>query len=251
MGGAVVSPFGYYISPYGGTVGSETNLRLNCVDFFHDVDVGQQWDATKVNLLDAINNESLLLYTRAGKNSFEYPGVHHLDMVLEAYEEAAWLSAHVPINPGANTITKNKTIAIQTAIWALVDETEYNTPGHCHSDHPDYQTCVPNDKRITFDPSADTTSTGYWIAQAKSVVQQKLVPNSYYGAFNIITDLHALNDGVPATYGDKSAQEFLYMTPEPSTWALMGTGLLALGGVAVRRRKRDTEGDPSEDVPVE
>jgi hypothetical protein len=31
----------------------------------------------------------------------------------------------------------------------------------------------------------------------------------------------------------------LQVVPEPSTWAMLGTGLLALGGVAVRRRRRN------------
>ena len=40
---------------------------------------------------------------------------------------------------------------------------------------------------------------------------------------------------LPLFVGTATAQ--LSAVPEPSTWALMGTGLLAVGGVAARRRK--------------
>jgi hypothetical protein len=46
------------------------------------------------------------------------------------------------------------------------------------------------------------------------------------GGGNIFLDL----DGANGTF-------VTFVTPEPSTWALLGTGLLTLGGVARRRRR--------------
>ena len=44
----------------------------------------------------------------------------------------------------------------------------------------------------------------------------------------------------PAVYDGSVQTVLLQVTavPEPGTWALLGTGLLALGGVAARRRRR-------------
>src|SRR5438105_1623799 len=39
-GGGAVTAFGYYMSPYSGTVNGVLQ-RLNCVDFFHDVMIDQ------------------------------------------------------------------------------------------------------------------------------------------------------------------------------------------------------------------
>src|SRR5437870_2081410 len=89
---AAVTAFGHYMSPYSGTVNGHTE-RLNSVDFFHDVSVGQEWDATKVNLLDAIHTPDLLKYTRAGSNGY----LTNLTDVLHVYEEAAWLSLQTPL----------------------------------------------------------------------------------------------------------------------------------------------------------
>lgn len=70
---AAVTAFGYYMSPYEGTVNGQTGIRLNCVDFFHDVNLGEVWTATTVNLGDAIANESLLKNTRDGSNGLIDP----------------------------------------------------------------------------------------------------------------------------------------------------------------------------------
>ena len=43
---------------------------------------------------------------------------------------------------------------------------------------------------------------------------------------------------LPATSGDYTIEAWIGLTPEPSTWMMLGTGLLGLGGVAVGRRRR-------------
>ncbi len=109
------------------------------------------------------------------------------------------------------------TTAIQTAIWAIVDQV------------PNYETTNPGEDvegsfALTNDPTGGTT--GYWMQQA--ITNYSLQTNAYYGAFDIITDMSKTTN----------AQEFLYMTPEPGTWALMATGLVMVGGVTVRNRRK-------------
>ena len=76
-GSAVTSPFGYYMSPYSGTINDGTDLRFNCVDYFHEVRIGEVWQATTTNLgamVDAAGDgnmmalNALLSNTREGAN---------------------------------------------------------------------------------------------------------------------------------------------------------------------------------------
>src|SRR2546430_1285824 len=64
-GGGAVTAFGYYMSPYSGAVNGVLK-RLNCVDFFHDVFVGEQWTANITNLGKAAHDLTLLASTRDG-----------------------------------------------------------------------------------------------------------------------------------------------------------------------------------------
>ncbi|HEU4993474.1 MAG TPA: PEP-CTERM sorting domain-containing protein [Gemmatimonadaceae bacterium] len=96
------SPYGFgsfYVSPYSGVLLTSGNqpVVLNCVDFFHDVSLGETWWANKTVL-----SSGNLSNTRFNN--------------LNWYLQAAWLTQQYDANPGANA---NKTIAIQSAIWNI------------------------------------------------------------------------------------------------------------------------------------
>lgn len=94
------SGFGsFYVSPYSGALLTSGNqaVVLNCVDFFHDVSLGETWWA----------NKSVLSTTNLDATRFNN---------VSWYLQAAWLTQQYDANPGANA---NKTIAIQAAIWNI------------------------------------------------------------------------------------------------------------------------------------
>src|SRR5262249_28934706 len=113
--------FGYYMSPYTGTVDNTGGLRFNCVDFFHDAFVGTQWTAYQTNLGDLLNDPSLLAFTRQGSS-----GLYTVASALQLYQEVAWLSDQMPGNPGADANSIALTNAIQTAIWTIADNQPNN-----------------------------------------------------------------------------------------------------------------------------
>jgi hypothetical protein len=216
FGSAVVSPFGYYISPYGGTVGSENNLRLNCVDFFHEAYINQPWTVFTTNLgaLAAAvggGNLAMLAYTRDGAN-----GLYSPMEAVNIYKQVAWLTDQYAINPGANA---TRTSAIQTAIWAIAN----NRPNNAFTSLNQYI-------GTTSTSSTSDLTTGYWIAQAQS--QYVLQTSNYYDKFYILTDANF------QTAANGGRQEFIYSaTPEPGTLTLIGTGIAAMAARARRRKK--------------
>lgn len=104
--GGTVAAFGYYMSPYTGTVDGQQFI-LNCDDFFHSVKVGDVWKANETSLSNGTN----LSNTRFG------------DLTL--YQEAAWLTTQYGVNPASD---KNQSIAIQSAIWDLFEGQTANAP---------------------------------------------------------------------------------------------------------------------------
>jgi hypothetical protein len=217
-GGGAVTAFGYYMSPYSGTVDGTTQ-RLNCVDFFHEVSLGEVWTATVTNLGAAIGNISLLANTRDGSSG----GYATLSDVLKIYMEAAWLTNQFAANPASNP---NQSIAIQTAIWSIVDNGPTSPASLQYANTGDYW----NNGQTSSIVNSGSGSTGYWIQRAQTEYATQAA--GYYNQFNILT-----GTGNPGS----SAQEFIYSTPEPGTFILIGSGLMGLVGfVRTRRRKGDS-----------
>lgn len=97
----------------------------------------------------------------------------------------------------------NRTKAIQSAIWNLF-----------------------------LGSAPDHANAGYWLAEAATNYTEH--GDDYYSRFSVVTDVNMAER--------TSAQEFITSTvPEPSTYLMMASGLLALVGVA-RNRRRHTQG---------
>ncbi len=241
-----VTAFGYYMSPYSGTVDG-TLVRFNCVDFFHEVWLGDVWQANDVNLGLAANNLSLLNTTRDGSAPNE-ASFGSSTNVLDMYREMAWLTDQQPANPGLNAATSIRTTAIQTAIWAIGDP-GYESSAGWGVNSSDQETQLTASAFNT--PSDDPNTTAYWIGQAQSnALSSSLVNSAYYYQFNIVTNVsltaeHGAQEFVYSVPGDETAFD-IQSTPEPGTLVLLGTGLIGILGVASRARKK-TDDDPNLD----
>jgi hypothetical protein len=100
LSGGTVTAFGYYVGPYTGATGPaySDRLTLNCVDFFHHINVGQVWTANVTSLAWGD-----LTKTRFGT----------LGNGLALYQQAAWLTTKYA---GA---TNTQIGQIQATIWSL------------------------------------------------------------------------------------------------------------------------------------
>ena len=196
----------FYVSPYAGLInyntatGTGTSVALNCVDYFHDVYIGDVWTANVTNLGTATNAQ--LLNTRYGSlNSGS------LGTILQLYKQAAWLTLQIDRpNPGA-TGSADETRAIQSAIWSLFN----NYDGQAAL-APSYD-----------DPTTVGNSSSWWAAQ--SALAENQLSAADLQSFMILSDAAG------------AKQEFIiHTTPEPGTVVLMLTGIIAL--LVVMRRRR-------------
>ena len=97
-GGSAVAWNGVYVSPYTGLLtATNESVVLNCVDYFHEVSLGETWLADK---------------TLLGLGDVSTTRFNNLDLYLQA----AWLTQQYGASPGAYA---SQTIAIQAAIWNL------------------------------------------------------------------------------------------------------------------------------------
>jgi len=121
---------------------------------------------------------------------------------LAAYRLAAWLSTQYTPTTSAATVAD-----IQATIWRL-----FSGP-------------------VT--PPAP--STNFWLTAAQNYVAAN--PNSalWQNAY-VVTDVSARNaDG---SDNGASVQEFIVVSPEPASMMLMGTGLIGIAAIGLRRKRK-------------
>ncbi len=95
-----VQAFGYYVSPYYGTLDG-TPVIFFCDDFANEVTIGQSWLAKA----STITPGSDLSQTRYGKT----------EDAIALYEQAAWLTAQFDTEP------KSQYGDLQASIWQIFD----------------------------------------------------------------------------------------------------------------------------------
>lgn len=127
---------------------------------------------------------------------------------MDAYKKAAYLASWYN-NSSINHNTQWG--GIQAAIWNLLN------PGN------------PNGGTN----ASSNTTEAYWLAQANSWYGNAAAVAQFdFSRWTIVTDVSAAGN-----VSGQGVQEFLTtgVTPEPETWILLGTGLLAIVGFAVKR----------------
>jgi hypothetical protein len=119
------------------------------------------------------------------------------------YKKAAWLTSQYAVT------STSQWGGIQAAVWNLFN------PGN-----PNGGTNAGN-----------TGHEAYWLAQANAFANSNAFNTFDYSRYTIVTDVNGIGQRVGGVQGFMTTT----VTPEPETYLLMGTGLLALLGVAVAR----------------
>ena len=207
-GGSTIA-FGFYVGPYNGVQGAPPGVpvTLNCVDFFHEVTNGQQWQANLTSLA-----------TGAGV------GTNTRSASLAAYRQAAWLTTQYAANPG-------QTANIQATIWGLF-------PGN---PTPPAASNAPFWYNASLSHAGDA-STGFYVV---TDVTHAFGANggTCRNAQGVLVS-YAPGADDPCSVQefiiyDPNAEELAVVaSPEPASLVLMGTGFIGLAGASIRRRKR-------------
>jgi hypothetical protein len=198
-------------SPYtGNVVGIGNGVSIICDDFYDHVAVGESWTATVETLQNVIDDNDSATGT-PNPTRFTMP-----TYTTSMYEQVAWLTLQFATHTADAS-------GIQTAIWHVFDSAA-QTVGS-----------------LVTDP----TSTAYWLDQI-SGSKWNSTKISYVTSLATTIDIFTPVNGSQSTGGNP--QEFLYLNqgtsqngvPEPSTYAMFGTGLILLSLGTFRRRSKKT-----------
>ncbi len=207
----ITSPNGTY-APYKATVNGISNVTIICDDFYDAYSSPFTASVLMLNQLEGNNgtNYQSTLYGKAAGS---------LQTATTLYDEVAYLALQFAANPMADWA------GIQDAIWNLFNA-YVSVPGKV----------PPTKSPVGGDPK---TGSGYWLTQAAN--------NYLVGAANayrieILTPVVGYKNGVPITGipGTAGSQEFIMITaitPEPGTYAMLGSGLILLSLATFRRRR--------------
>lgn len=228
----------YYVGPYTGTIklGATTiPVVFNCVDFFHDVSVGETWTSTLVNLGTGagVGTTSSNGFTRLYGNIIVNGSTFS---ALDVYRAAAYLVSTYP-NPASSN--GPGTIAIQDEIWEMTSLF--------------YPQAGETSTFGAFDPTpgiADgngtTSNNGYSFAAPKTIANlaSDLMNYSNVAGFDYANSWVVTSSNPSIDLGG-SPQEFIIhqtiSTPEPGTLVLCGSGMFGVVGAGFFRRRRKND----------
>jgi hypothetical protein len=188
---------GIYTGPYTGTVGGVANTPVICDDFADDSFIGESWSATVSTVASLAGDVKWGSETNAQQN----------------YEIAAWLAENLVSTSNATT---GEDIAY--AIWLSLDPT-------------DVQNYLASS-----DPGTLSAAEG-WINTADNAITSQGLTAADFANVLVYTPVPgtATNcNGGPCPAN--SPQEFLVVTPEPSSILMLLIGLIGIVGLARRRR---------------
>ncbi|HEX4076225.1 MAG TPA: PEP-CTERM sorting domain-containing protein [Candidatus Acidoferrales bacterium] len=194
--GAGNSLDGIYTSPYTGTVGGVANTPVICDDFADDSFIGESWSATVSTVASLAGDAKWASETNAQQN----------------YEIAAWLAEDLLSTSNTTSVED-----MSYAIWLALDPTD-----------------VQN--YLASDPGTLSAAQS-WISTAESAITTQGLTAADFG--NVLVYTPVAGSAVNCNSGPcpvNSPQEFLVVTPEPSSILLLLIGLIAVVGFALRRR---------------
>jgi hypothetical protein len=190
---------GVYVGPYTASIPGFASIDFYCNDFINSVRIGDTWNANMTSLGSFIAEQ-----TRFG----QYYG----NPALDRYKQAVWLTMQFGAFTGLPTATRGAAYGtIHEALWRTFTD----------------DLALPNTSEPNWNASYDGTSYAQWMTDAENADLSGINWDYWY----VVTDVNTV-DGV----GGK--QEYLtYVTPEPATIFLMGTGLVAVLGMTLVTRR--------------
>jgi hypothetical protein len=240
--GAGTNPDASYLSPYSGTISSSSSLSgsvtLICDDYNDEAKLNTSYNVVVTNVgTGTINSTDSRFGGAAG-----YPAATTL------YDEMVWLAAQLVATTGTNWA--NNQAEIQEAIWQLSDPK--NNGGSSSLGSPTTTYGAESQTYLQWEADAKYAITGVGAYTAGTTAASYLTPD--YSAWYIVTDTNAAGCSYGGGYhcSGSASQEFLAYstpsgphstttavtgTPEPASFVLIGTGLLA-GAFFGRRRTR-------------